>query len=169
LKVRCRWRGLSVEPMLGAVDLERWLNPQVDCHFNGDPEALKDAKFAGAFSRLIQAAVREIAGIHWVIAGGCSGTDPANVVPHPSWFRTLRDQCQAAGVPFFFKQWGNHVPQGNEALAGYDDDKGLRYHHHDDGTLMLRLGADKAGASLDGREWRQMPRLSCSLPANNCI
>ncbi len=46
--------------------------------------------------------------IHWVIAGGESG--PGARPMHPEWARGLRDQCQAVGVPFFFKQWGTWVP-----------------------------------------------------------
>jgi protein gp37 len=42
--------------------------------------------------------------IHWVIVGGESGPDARPM--HPDWARSLRDQCSAAGVPFFFKQWG---------------------------------------------------------------
>jgi protein gp37 len=42
--------------------------------------------------------------IHWVIAGGESG--PGARPMHPDWVRSIRDQCVAAGVPFFFKQWG---------------------------------------------------------------
>lgn len=42
--------------------------------------------------------------IHWVIAGGESGSKAAPM--HPDWVRSLRDQCQQAGVAFFFKQWG---------------------------------------------------------------
>ena len=43
-------------------------------------------------------------GIHWVIAGGESG--PGARPLEKSWVVSIRDQCQAAGVPFFFKQWG---------------------------------------------------------------
>ena len=43
-------------------------------------------------------------GIDWVIGGGESGHGARPM--HPDWARSLRDQCQAAGVPFFFKQWG---------------------------------------------------------------
>ena len=43
-------------------------------------------------------------GIHWVIMGGESG--PHARPMDPAWVRSLRDQCVAAGVPFFFKQWG---------------------------------------------------------------
>ena len=46
----------------------------------------------------------DLAGIHWVIVGGESGPKARPV--DPEWVRSLRDQCDAAGVPFFFKQWG---------------------------------------------------------------
>ena len=42
--------------------------------------------------------------IDWVICGGESG--PGARPMHPDWPRSIRDQCQSAGVPFFFKQWG---------------------------------------------------------------
>src|SRR4051812_35579655 len=42
--------------------------------------------------------------IHWGIAGGESG--PGARPMHPIWAQYLRDQCAAAQVPFFFKQWG---------------------------------------------------------------
>jgi protein gp37 len=42
--------------------------------------------------------------LDWVTAGGESG--PKARPSHPDWFRSVRDQCQAAGIPFFFKQWG---------------------------------------------------------------
>lgn len=51
-------------------------------------------------------------GIHWVIVGGESG--PRARPCHPDWVRSLRDQCQAAEVPFFFKQWGEWLPGQND-------------------------------------------------------
>ena len=69
--------------------------------------------------------------IDWVIAGGESG--PGARPMRPDWARGLRDQCAAAGVPFFFKQWGEHDAAG------------------------ARLGKQRAGALLDGREHREMP------------
>jgi len=42
--------------------------------------------------------------IHWVIVGGESGPRARPV--NPAWVRSIRDQCHASGVPFFFKQWG---------------------------------------------------------------
>lgn len=49
----------------------------------------------------------DLTGIHWVIAGGESG--PKARPMHPSWARQIRNQCVAADVPFFFKQWGTWV------------------------------------------------------------
>lgn len=43
-------------------------------------------------------------GIDWVIVGGESG--PGARPMDPAWVIDIRDQCRAAGVPFFFKQWG---------------------------------------------------------------
>ncbi|MDW7709787.1 MAG: phage Gp37/Gp68 family protein [Deferrisomatales bacterium] len=54
----------------------------------------------------------DLAGIHWVIAGGESGPGARPI--DPAWARDLRDQCLAAGVPFFFKQWGGR----NKKAAG---------------------------------------------------
>jgi protein gp37 len=53
-------------------------------------------------------------GIHWVIAGGESGGGRREMAP--DWARQIRDQCQAAGVPFFFKQWGGRTPKSNGRL-----------------------------------------------------
>lgn len=47
--------------------------------------------------------------LDWVIVGGESGHGARPM--DPEWALSLRDQCQAAGVPFFFKQWGSHVPE----------------------------------------------------------
>jgi protein gp37 len=46
----------------------------------------------------------DLAGMHWVIVGGESG--PGARPMKPKWVRSLRRQCRAARVPFFFKQWG---------------------------------------------------------------
>jgi hypothetical protein len=47
-------------------------------------------------------------GLDWLIVGGESGHHARPM--HPAWARSLRDQCQAAAVPFFFKQWGEWLP-----------------------------------------------------------
>ena len=46
----------------------------------------------------------DLSGIGWVIAGGESG--PGARPMHPDWPREIRDECEAAGVPYLFKQAG---------------------------------------------------------------
>lgn len=55
-----------------------------------------------------------LAALDWIIVGGESG--PGARPMHPNWARSLRDQCVAAGVPYFFKQWGEWAP-GEEVEA----------------------------------------------------
>jgi len=61
----------------------------------------------------------DLAGIDWLIAGGESG--PRHRLADPAWFLDLRDRCQAAGVAFFFKQWGgSHAKKGGRLLDGME-------------------------------------------------
>lgn len=80
--------------------------------------------------------------ISWVVAGGESGkgAEPSR----PDWFRLLRDQCVAAGVPFLFKQWGVWAPHQGDGVA--------RSEHH-----MFRVGKKIAGRMLDGRTHTEFP------------
>lgn len=88
----------------------------------------------------------------WVIAGGESG--PGARPADPQWFRAVRDQCVAAGVPFFFKQWGEWWNDDTQPIP--EDLKGVPIDQKD-GVSMYRVGKKAAGALLDGREWREMP------------
>jgi len=77
--------------------------------------------------------------LDWVIAGGMTGKDAAPL--HPDWIRSLRDQCKAADVPFFFKQWGS----GESPLFA-------------DWIDGMSAGHFKAkGSELDGCQWKQFP------------
>jgi protein gp37 len=61
-------------------------------------------------------------GIHWVIVGGESG--PGAQPMQPAWVKSIRDQCNVSGVPFFFKQWGGiQKKRTGRTLDGrtYDD------------------------------------------------
>ncbi|MDP9402629.1 MAG: phage Gp37/Gp68 family protein [Actinomycetota bacterium] len=59
----------------------------------------------------------DLVDIGWVIAGGESG--PRARAPRREWVRSIRDQCVATGVPFFFKQWGGRTPKaGGRMLDG---------------------------------------------------
>jgi protein gp37 len=55
-------------------------------------------------------------GMHWVIVGGESGRRPRPM--NAAWVRSIRDQCAASSVPFFFKQWGGR----NKKAAGRELD-----------------------------------------------
>lgn len=141
-------RFVSIEPMLGPIDLRR-IRPW---HPGHGPDGA-DALCGGSWGH---DCVRRMAGdpsspgycnhsdaptLDWVIAGGESG--PGARQPHPDWFRALRDQCYAAGVPFFFKQWGSFKPDVFEVRAlervGYD------------------LNQPKGGCLLDKREHKDFP------------
>lgn len=81
--------------------------------------------------------------LDWVICGGESG--PGARTMNPDWARLLRDQCQYAGVKFFFKQWGEFSPN----VLGINDS-----------YPPTRIGKKAAGRNLDGREWNELPVLA---------
>lgn len=109
----------------------------------------------------------------WIIVGGESG--PGARPMHPQWARDLRDQCVSAGVPFFFKQWGEwrdgswggppaavlsngryvfpDTYEGRVALSAELRGEWDRFHP----AAMARVGKKHAGRLLDGREWNEMP------------
>ncbi len=97
-------------------------------------------------------------GLDWVICGGESG--PGARPMYPDWARSLRDQCVAAGVPYFFKQWGEWGPLMKGAGVGLDQRKNL--HLWECGGASFRFGKKAAGALLDGREWKQFPEVQCN-------
>ena len=70
----------------------------------------------------------DLTGIHWLIAGGESG--PGHRPVDPAWVRSLRDQCQQAGVAFHFKQWGGRTSKaGGRTLDGRTWDEMPRAPH----------------------------------------
>lgn len=96
----------------------------------------------------------------WVIAGGESGgrARPMN----PSWARSLRDQCQAEGIAFHFKQWGEWFPVTRDAKSRVANAKNSGWHNWpdqgDESPVSLRVGKKAAGRELEGREWNEFPR-----------
>lgn len=101
--------------------------------------------------------------IDWAIVGGESG--PGARPMHPDWPRALREWAQAAGVPFFFKQWGSWVPGAKDRTGklrnhGYfcADGKWInRSQLTDTAVRMSRVSKKAAGRLLDGREWNETP------------
>lgn len=97
-------RFVSVEPMLGEIRLHPyWLHGRP--HW-GEPEPIPAANGGTIPMRPLELAPR----IDWVIVGGESGPKSKVRPMNPRWVRNLRDQCQHAGTPFFFKQWGEWGP-----------------------------------------------------------
>jgi protein gp37 len=145
LAIPSRYRGLSVEPLLGPVDLKFGLTLSHD-DWRQRPEA-----------------------IHWVIVGGESG--PGARPMHPDWARSIRDQCVMAGVPFFFKQWGAWIDtlhgidadaiNGKQEAVYVDSETGAfsdaRFGARAGRTTMQRVDKKRAGRLLDGREWNDHP------------
>ena len=85
-----------------------------------------------------------LTGIDWIVVGGESG--PGSRPMHPDWARSLRDQCEVAGVPFLFKQWGSHRP----STVGSIVRGGIRF-------PMVPASKRAAGRVLDGRTWDEYP------------
>jgi protein gp37 len=90
LQVPAKVRFLSCEPLLGPIDLHKAAYKNADGSRTGAVTIWKGC------------------GVNWVIAGGESG--PGARPSNPDWYRRLRDDCKAANVPFFFKQWGEYAP-----------------------------------------------------------
>lgn len=146
------WVGLSVEPMLGPIDLGV-TDPKIACsqHCKNGCSGPASAECAKHYSSL-----------DWVICGGESG--PNSRPMHPDWARSLRDQCVDGGVPFFFKQWGAWKPiEHQEMDRHWPKDKASAIcllpdgSFHVEGRRMQRIGAKAAGNLLDGRVWEQVP------------
>lgn len=87
------WWGVSVEDRRHGLPRLDWLR-----------QTPAQVRFLSVEPLLEDLGIVDLSAIHWVIVGGESG--PGARPLNPAWVRGLRDQCAAAGVPFFFKQWG---------------------------------------------------------------
>ena len=154
-------RFLSMEPLLGPVDIVPFIGGraiQCGCGFRRDEVGLVGATLATEGCAYCNKKTVTWPSVDWVIVGGESG--PGARPMHPAWAGSLRDQCQAAGVPFFFKQWGDWAPELS-GRPGWDPTSG-REHLFQDGpedahTLMTLVGKKAAGRLLDGRTWDEVP------------
>src|SRR5690606_29326975 len=86
-------------------------------------------------------------GIHWVIVGGESG--PGHRPIEIAWVREIRDQCRAAKVPFFFKQWGGSRPKANGRLLDDRTWDEMPFDPHD------RIAAEGAMPELENYAGRE--------------
>lgn len=125
---------------------ERWLDAPPSNVWYGASVGISDTTWRIDALREVPAVVRflsvepllgplpdlDLEGISWVIAGGESG--PRARPMHIDWVRGIRDQVVAAGIPFFFKQWGQHDAHG-----------------------VRQRSKSAAGRVLDDRTWDQFP------------
>ena len=148
-------RLVSAEPLLEAVDFTRvpipdetgrtdWRGP-VPTH-----SALHASRYGPA--------------LDWIIVGGESGRSARPM--HPAWARAVRDQCAAAGVAFFFKQWGEWAAAVDDDVHVFRDlllapdgsiSGGTSPQASGSGVWMRRLGKRDAGRLLDGVEHNARP------------
>jgi len=134
LSVPAAKRFVSIEPMLGPIDIRTWLD-----------DGSNEMAFAGSLDLVI-----------------CGGEASKNARPlHPDWVRSLRDQCAEAGTAFHFKQWGDWFPRSqwefnpelilpDDECTGWPDSNKLRNIGNE---TFHRVGKKAAGRMLDGREW----------------
>jgi protein gp37 len=149
------WLGVSVET-------QKWASVWLDKLAATSAAAVR---FASCEPLLGELDIRPwLAGsLQWVIAGGESG--PGARPMHPDWARSLRDQCLAAGVPYFFKQWGAFAPEADGHDRGgihFIDRRGQSWNGMEiparpDAVGMRRVGKGRAGRMLDGRTWDEFP------------
>ena len=158
---------LSIEPMLGPIDIQKYL----PCP-NQDPLLCRN--WSGTCCQCdINRESNE--GIDAVVLGGETG--PHARPMHPDWVRSVRDQCETAGVPFFFKQWGEWEPIGPVFGDLSDIEEGRSANEFgrreiidcfgtiwpptmqpSPGSFVVeRVGSKRAGRLLDGREHNDLP------------
>ncbi|MGE3245064.1 MAG: phage Gp37/Gp68 family protein [Beijerinckiaceae bacterium] len=142
-------RLVSVEPMIGPILMEDWLYTHSQQAWDDKPT--RDET------------------VDWVIVGGESGPDARPM--HPDWAQSLRDQCAAAGVAYFFKQWGEWSPaelSESEHVALMPDGRGrvigepaahVGVHRWEPPLASIKVGKARAGHLLDGREHHEWPKV----------
>lgn len=136
LKVPSAVRFLSMEPLLGPVDLLPYLSC-MECRG-------KTWDRIEGYDIPCPACGGNFTGINWVIVGGESG--PGARPMHPDWVRSIRDQCHESGVAFWFDCWGEHrdygcaLPESPLYQAG------------------LKAFVKRGGHILDGRTWDEIPK-----------
>ena len=145
-----RW--VSAEPLLGPLDLKPWLWSTVT-----KPASCGPTEITGSWNGIRPA-------LDWVVLGGEGG--PHARPMHPDWARQPRDQCADAGVPFFFKQWGEWEPRETWE-PGARPQRAILHDGSpvpDDvapqdvgGQRFVRTGKKAAGRLLDGVQHDGMP------------
>ncbi|RWB85959.1 MAG: phage Gp37/Gp68 family protein [Mesorhizobium sp.] len=150
LSTPAKVRFVSAEPLLGPLDISKYLLPLCDR--------------CPPWEVPCRIGCQNCTRLDWVIVGGESGPDARPM--HPAWARSLRDQCANNRVRFFFKQWGAWAPASDASreIATVLPDGRVREWEAGEGRLvdpemaaLSRLGKKAAGRLLDGVEHNGMP------------
>jgi protein gp37 len=159
-------RFVSLEPLLGEIDLTRIEAVATGCLKDGDfsyPKRINALTGeAGHYpgKNTFHPNSHRVARLNQVIVGGESGPNARPM--HPDWPRKIRDDCAAAGVPFFFKQHGEwigvpdlrHLPGGvGPGFGAYD------HRRYDQEHEAIRVGKRIAGRLLDGVKHNGFPEV----------
>lgn len=135
LEIKASRRFVSIEPLLGSVDLNK---KELLC-----ATWIKGGLTIGNY-------------LDWVICGGETGPNARPM--NPEWARSLRDQCQASEVPFFFKSYGEwfddvdpfeYMPKPQEHIFRYENKPPVS---------VYRIGKKKIGRFMDGVQYSQFPK-----------
>jgi protein gp37 len=157
-------RFVSAEPLLGEIDFTALTFPGAsgrDVRFDAlGPQVINYAAHIDPQDPGVKAAVARVLNtrlpfLDWLIVGGESG--PHARPMHPDWARKIRDDCGAAGVPFFFKQWGEFAPAFDKDLRPLrgmpwkgSDQRAVRDGLATPDQAAKRVGKSRAGRMLDG-------------------
>lgn len=171
LSIPARSRFLSLEPLLGPVNLQaaRTLacpNKRIggcELHTQSGHRITQDSESGGIW---VECACSRLGDIDWVIVGGESGAKARPM--NPKWARSIRDLCREAGVAFHFKQWGEWAPIETPAIQqipmGYFEASEKGWIHNWDGKdfitmdCSVKVGKKTAGRLLDGMEHNDFPK-----------
>jgi protein gp37 len=165
-------RFLSIEPMLGQVNLDR-IHESGRHQEGGGWDSWESCLNGKRFDPWADRTTDGWPKVDAVLLGGESGKNARPM--HPDWARSVRDQCAAAGVPFFFKQWGEWLPGEQTADSGtayrscadgsvYFSSRraerqnfGTHPDRHSGPMITCRVGKRTAGRLLDGRTHDDLP------------
>jgi protein gp37 len=109
--------------------------------------------------------------LHWIIAGGETGSGSRPV--HPYWIRSLQYQCSTAGVPFFFKSWGEFYPGPmsiDELKTIAKEHPGARVsdsYKFSDGNTVFKIGHKAAGDKVNGLIYHEYPDIKVLKSCEN--
>jgi hypothetical protein len=163
LAIPAERRFLSVEPMLGPIDLEGAGALGCNCPDLELYDEIIEERCSGSCNFYKHSIDKKM--IDQVIVGGETG--PYARQMHPEWVRSIRDQCKAVGVPFLFKKWGEWgsakgISRGVPVRWEFEDGrpaelshprshkKPLRGYVFSDLYQVIRVGKKRSGRLLDG-------------------